>query len=474
MIRQIAILGLALALSACGRHGGGGAVTVAAAKPFPGFLKPLDSTYRPVRLSDRVFAREGRTYVPMDFQMHGAELVFDAAKEQAFGHSVILFQVAEAGRPVFFAESEWTAASLNGAAVDLEQILLPGEGGKAWALSADARPNELNILTLEYRLSPARVKFENGGVGFLTSMTDLEGHFAERWLPANDESDQYSLSLRLTVNGGAPGHRLFTNGTVTDLGGDQWIVSFPAHFNSSALYVHLTNRPFEVRRLGVFGPQGAIPITLYGTEAGLLDRAAAMLPPLFDELQTAYGPYPHSSFTAYVKASGGGMEYAGATISSLGSLDHELFHSWFARGVFPAEGRSGWIDEAMASWRDYGYARAAALLQRAPTALAPADPFAPMTVRNCYRDGRALMAELDRVLEAYGGMKAAMRVFFERYKYRVVTTEEFQSFLSELAQKDLSPYFERYVYAAVPAGENADADPFHPPPISEAEAARLR
>jgi hypothetical protein len=52
------------------------------------------------------------------------------------------------------------------------------------------------------------------------------------------------------------------------------------------------------------------------------------------------------------------MEYCGATMTDPGALGHELTHSWFARGVMPANGNTGWIDEAVASWRDDGYPRA--------------------------------------------------------------------------------------------------------------------
>ena len=49
------------------------------------------------------------------------------------------------------------------------------------------------------------------------------------------------------------------------------------------------------------------------------------------------------------------MEYPGATATSLRSLGHEMFHSYFAKGVIPADGNSGWMDEGLASWRDKGY-----------------------------------------------------------------------------------------------------------------------
>ena len=44
------------------------------------------------------------------------------------------------------------------------------------------------------------------------------------------------------------------------------------------------------------------------------------------------------------------MEYDGATTASVAALEHEVFHSWFGRGVKPARASDGWIDEAWTSW----------------------------------------------------------------------------------------------------------------------------
>jgi hypothetical protein len=178
------------------------------------------------------------------------------------------------------------------------------------------------------------------------------------------------------------------------------------------------------------------------------------------------------------------MEYSGATITSLGALDHELFHSWFARGVMPGEGRSGWIDEALASWRDYGYFQADSLLQRDPTQIAGFSPFRKSTPSNCYQDGRRLIAELDVSLADFGGMRKLPRSFFERYRHRVVTTEEFWSFLELKTGENLRPFFERYAFGIASGDSSAEkvGSPeeglrprsFHPPPLTRDEVLRLR
>src|SRR5205085_3239658 len=79
----------------------------------------------------------------------------------------------------------------------------------------------------------------------------------------------------------------------------------------------------------------------------LADAAAGWL---MDNVRT-YGQFIHGShLNAFVWDSTRGMEYDGATTSSAGALEHEVFHSWFGRGVKPASQNDGWIDEAYTTW----------------------------------------------------------------------------------------------------------------------------
>src|SRR6202007_2624705 len=64
-------------------------------------------------------------------------------------------------------------------------------------------------------------------------------------------------------------------------------------------------------------------------------------------LAARFEPWVHGdTFWAVLWGPGRGMEYDGATTTSVGALEHEVFHSWFGRGVKPARAGDGWIDEA--------------------------------------------------------------------------------------------------------------------------------
>jgi hypothetical protein len=93
-------------------------------------------------------------------------------------------------------------------------------------------------------------------------------------------------------------------------------------------------------------------------------------------------------------------------------------------------------------------------------------------------DGRALMAELDLKFAPIGGLKPIMKVFFSRYKNKIMTNEEFWSFLEIQTKLDVDPF--NLYYAMSEAEETPDepTDPDeetkHPTPLTEEEVLRLR
>lgn len=445
---------------------------------LPGILTALDFTYRPVNLSEKKIILGDKSYLPMDFKDQELTLSFDAATGITSAISVIKFQQSQDSYPYFELLNPLSSITLDGSPVASITLNDP-EGQKRTYIAVDSEvaAGAIHELIVLYELGPNKVTFSNGGVGFLTHMTDLEpSNFFETWGPVGFEHDSFRLNLNLKILNSSAEHNLFTNGEALKFSSHEWKVEFPDYYTRSSFYIHLTNQQLIQKSFVYKGFEKDIPVTVYGPTSGLVDQASELLPSYFQEYENDYGPYAHNSFTAYMHAGGGGMEYAGATITSIGALDHELFHSWFARGVIPADGRSGWIDEAFASWRDYGYFQAGSLLSRNPTNLSAFSAFRESTPRNCYVDGRNLIAELDRVFSQYGGMKPLMKLFFHRYKRKAVTNEEFWQFLSTISGLNIDAYFQRYTLGGVPSFNlmNAKMDSKHPLPLSSREIEALR
>ncbi|MBA2405353.1 MAG: hypothetical protein H0V66_11325 [Bdellovibrionales bacterium] len=480
MKKNILFLVVVLFLFGCGKKDGSSSSPATSYGPINlEDLPELAEEYTPLGLSDKVIVINDIGHAPMDLISQELTLTFDPSAQTVKGKSVIKFKVKKTGRPYFELQAPLTTAQLDSATVSVTTIKDPeGQNQSYRSLSKELTPGAIHQVEFIYQLPSGRVSFANGGVKFLTDMTDLNGKFFEYWGPVGFEEDTFSLNLNLKVEDSTSTHKIFTNGTATATGSNTWQVVFPNYFSKSSFYVHLTNLTgLTIKKLVYKGLDKEIPIEVYGSTSTLVASAVSQLPKLFAELEGDYGAYPHEKFVAYMNDRSGGMEYVGATITALGSLDHELLHSWFARSVIPADGRSGWIDEAMASWRDYGYAKASTLLQRNQTNLANYSPFRKSTPSNSYVDGRALMSELDLKFSSIGGLKPVMKAFFETYKNRVVNNEEFWSYLEEKTNLNLKAFNDRYVMSE--AEEDGQIPPEgdlskHPDPLTREEILDLR
>lgn len=437
----------------------------------------------PRGLSPKRFEDGGHTYVPVDIEQEALLLSFDVATRTARGSAALRFHLEGRGRPVLLLDATVEGVKLNGRVVPHRHRVRDPDGFNALlAIDVDLPAGAPQELEIAYRLGAGAVRFDSQGVGFLTDMSDVDPVvYFERWGPVGFEDDHFALALDLELRGGVAAHRLFTNGTARRAPADRWHVDFPPYFTASSFYVHLTSLPLEARSVIHAGRERDILVTAYAPSGSLLsERAIGMLPGLFTELEADYGPYPHDHFVAYVVGSGGGgMEYAGATITSLRALSHELAHSWFARGVMPADGRSQWIDEGIVTWRDQRYPTAGALLAAAATNLGNHSPYMRGMPYYVHYDAARLMSEWQLLFGGSGGLKPLLRGFFTEHRLRSVTQEEFRAYLERETGVDLDPYFRRYVTGPPPMTVAPDSAGSvdgigHPAPLSPDELRGLR
>lgn len=445
-------------------------------KPLAGGPKAEDPSYRPRGLELRDFVSGGVAYAPIDISTQTLTLGFDLSTRKVIGTARITFTMQATGRPYLLLDGIVESARLDGETVATKSVESP-VGEKVLSFDRKLSVGDEAIVVLEFTIPSDRLAWSADGVAFLTDMSDIGARFFERFGPTSYEDDPYRLSLRLEIVGkeSVARHSLFVNGEVTAQDEASWSIEFPKHYTSSSFYVHLTTRALHVRNLDVEGLERSIPVTIYGSDLSRVEEAVKRMPNLMKGIEGDFGPYPHPGFIAYVSKSSGGMEYVGATITSVSALSHELFHSWFARGVMPAEGRSGWIDEGLASWRDRGFPRATSLLTRAPTNFDDPSIFDRNTPSKSYAEGRALMSELDLKFEARGGLRPVLKTLFERYRLALMTSTEFEAALEEVTGSNVSTYFDRYVSGRVVSSPAEDEwDPAHPTPLTEDEVRELR
>ena len=142
------------------------------------------------------------------------------------------------------------------------------------------------------------------------------------------------------------------------------------------------------------------------------------------------------------------MEYNGAVTSNVAALEHEVFHSWYGRGIKPASQNDGWIDEAWDNYTTTAYALQERPfdMSEPPVKLCSANPFNRVTPPEAYSDGERFFAGL---AASFGReqLQAAMHAFYRENLGQRVTTQQLEAFLIDRSgQSQLADYFKRFVY----------------------------
>lgn len=413
--------------------------------------------------------KDGRA-VYVDFETASYEITFDFDKKTAIVESEISFQSPAEGYAIFDLVAEPLSVSVDGQASSAPELQDPDRASTLRALSTRLASGK-HTMKIRHQLTTNTVFGADGvATGFWTS--DLnDRRYLEQYLPTNLEFDQYQMTMTVDASSAPGSHVLKANGIVTDLGNNKFQAKFPKFYSASSVYFHLFRDNSFVNNVQFYLKSidgRSIPVDIYTSYdvQPFVDTATAV----FHELEADYGPWPHQHLIVYGNAPSGGMEYSGATITSLKAVGHEMMHSYHARGLMPSNGNAGWMDEAMARWRDNSYPLVEALTY-SYTRLAGRSAYTRMTDRMAYTEGSAFLGWIGfRMNEKGLSMRTFLRDYFQKYKYTTVTTQLFQKELSAAAGMDLSPEFDQYIYGkGAPRtlmksmdSHSHEEDPMHP------------
>lgn len=409
------------------------------------------------------FSYKNSLAIFVDFQQVHHKLVYSAQYNYVVAETTIKFKTKSSGFPIFDLMDAPTEIKLNGSSVQQTLIADPTGATYLRVLQKEVGPGE-HKLVIKSKVTDI-LKYSNGGVFHSLWFSDLsDRYFMERYLPSNLEYDHHKTTMEIKLDRFPSTHELFTNGKITTLGEDHFYVEYPAYYTSSSIFYHLSVKNYYQRiRTTYKSIDGrTIPILIYGkdSEVNLTSFKTRTLNVLA-ELERDYGPWPHPKFLVF--ASGrGGMEYSGATRTSLSALGHEMHHGYFARALMPANGNSGWMDEAMASWRDKGY-----LSHSVPnfegSSMAGHSLYSRKTDRLAYSYGASFMAHLDYKLKSMGGLRSFLKDLLTKKIYISHTTPEFQNSLQEFSGFNLDSLFNQYIYGANKFYPEVFVEnPFHP------------
>lgn len=382
-----------------------------------------------------------------DFTEANYVITYDLANKRASVVATIKFEITEEGYPIFDSVALPKSVLLDGSAVSSLETKTPASEttlrlvNKLTAAGAHTLDIEVPLTEL--------VEFTGGGVKSAFWTSDLsERKFLERYMPANFEFDQVKMSFAVEFLGATTKQTIYTNGVVSATGTNTFKVTYPAYYTASSIFFHTvpqgatTEQRFTLKSID--GRE--IPAVVYFSKsswATSLDKLKEKTTSVFHELESDYGPFPHPSITV-LQAGMGGMEYCGATMTDYSALGHELFHSYFARGVMPANGNAGWVDEALASWRDDGYQTLSTL--SGSSGMSSHAYYTRTTDTAAYSFGERFMSYLDGKVQSKGGLKPFMRYMVDKKVFNPFFIEEFIKEMSDFYGVSMDADFKKYTF----------------------------
>ncbi len=468
---------------------------------FNGLAKGLDQ-------APENFLYKSTQAVFVDIQSVDIHYVFDVESKEIKAESEIIFDMPERGYPIFDLIPDVKKVLLAGKELDVDlisEISDPDKMSKFRILEQEVLPSTGNKLLLSFEITDSSLfdfSSDEVKIGFFMSDLALNGReYLEQYGPTNFEFDQIRYTFDVDVVGTEKEHEIFANGVISKIGFNKWQLKFPEYYTASSLYFHLAEKGrFIVKREDFQGKEKIIPLVVYAASQSRVRKGLIAAKKVLAELEEDYGPYSHDHFIAYMTGYGGGMEYCGATMTSLRALSHEITHFWFARSVMPSKGNSGWVDEAIASWRDNDYPRSRRVPDRSAINLGGFSQYRRSTTRAAYNQGADFMSELDYIFsqESGPGLKPVLRQLFSEKANSVFTMDFFEDFIISSAinsdfstgfseDLDYESMFSRYVYGddSVEFSVNAEQEKMadeprtkvisnHPRPFTQEEIKKLR
>ncbi|MEU0868845.1 hypothetical protein [Nocardia brasiliensis] len=417
--------------------------------------------------------------VPMHIEQLRAVVTLDAASGVGSVEATVDYVVGpHAGAPIFDLRQSVRTARLDGTRLDPAELAAHDVGAGAHSsirvIGRTQAAGSAHRLSVTYRLDtpdadlggayPPVLHWSSGRVRWSFGMSDLyAGRYLEAWFPSNLPFDQFPWTLELRVTGTAVAHSLITNGAATVFGANAWTVRFPSWFTTMSSLLELRPADSVVLRsstvsLPVSGRSVVLETwKLVGGQENL-PALHARVGVLLAEYETAFGAFLGDRFVCLFHGAGGGMEYAGGATTAAGALGHEVFHSWFARGLSPAAQTDGWWDEAYTSFRDDGDTRTESFdYTRAPVRLCARQPFQRSTPMAAYDDGSRFFRGVAQRIGA-APLRALMGELYRARRGTPVSTAELVAHLvSGSGATDLVDACHRFVYGFAESTPDARA-----------------
>lgn len=382
----------------------------------------------------------------IDIQKAQHRIVYDVASKKTKYQSTIDFISFEKGLPVLDVINNPTYVALDNKIISTSVVNSPDQITKFRVLHPSVNPGRHRAVLQGFITKTTVYKADGVSSGFYPY--DLaDRSYLEAYLPSNFEYDAHGTIYSIEIRNTSREHLVFSNAPVAKIGRNHFQLTAPSRFNASSIFVKIIPKNSAKTLTSEYTTLSGrrIPITLI-KEAGDsndLNEGLRLALSTLKKGENVYGEWRHPALLIWMTGTGAvGMEYAGATWSTMGALVHEIYHGWYGRGVIPANGNANWIDEGITTWATRGFAKKSTLNGRSN--MAGGSPYSRMMNGLPYRFGADFIAHLYfKYDERFIGF---LRWFYKYYSFKPITTEFFVEKMSEYLKEDVSPLFKKFVY----------------------------
>ncbi|MCU1496089.1 MAG: peptidase rane alanine aminopeptidase [Acidimicrobiales bacterium] len=313
--------------------------------------------------------------------------------------------------------------------------------------------------TTEFPSNSARVGWQADDDGGWFTMSQPIG--TSTWVPVSDHpSDKATWTITLDTPKAVTG---IANGRLTssDVVGDRrrWVWTTDRPMASYVVLAAVGSYDLVQRK----GPGGTAVVLAFSTELPASFRTGVGQ---FDDILRFYsetfGPYPDDDAGAVLVNTSLGVALECQTRPLFGSdaledgevwaLAHELAHQWYGDAVTPARWEDLWLSESFATYADWLYqAHRGANIDALAGADARSFHVSVTDLRSAelfdeviYDGGARALHALRRTI-GDRSFFAVLRRWFAEHEGANATTEEFETLASEVAGRDLSAFFTRWL-----------------------------
>jgi hypothetical protein len=337
---------------------------------------------------------------------------------------------------------------------DVSIVSFTGTTQRALEFQRDLEENRQHTLEMSYRL-----ELGTGYPSLISNVNDISGKGNEEIFPTiNTPHELARHHLIFRIQGDTP-YRCIGSGQVeqviqseqgegagTDI--QQWMLDTEQEVASyTVMFAVFPEEDIHYEEHTIEGV--AVRVMAYRGGASI-NEAFTMLEPWIPELIDNLGPFPMPhGISIFLTKGGGGMEYYGATISSLSVLKHEVFHMYYGCSTINKTYRDSWIDEAVNKWYEFSQDTNYQPITESFSSdmVSNRSPVAVGFDTRAYTQGAHIMEAVARELGGREEMIAFLKYIHSNYIFSPFTTQDFLEYLEDYAGVDMRDRFSRWVYA---------------------------